>query len=105
MYFVLQEFAYVLDENFKNQIWWFEWDNFSHVMESFKYISSLLNIHGVVTLILGSLLKLKHDKGSEVGMSFMIQTHFHKCVRMQENEFQYSQMDFHFESWEVHLMS
>jgi hypothetical protein len=74
-------------------------------MEGFKYISILLNIHGVVTLILGSSPKLKHDKGSEVGMCPMIQTHSHKCVRMQDNEFQYSQMDFHFESWEVHLMS
>ncbi len=49
--------------------------------------------------------KVEANKGSEVGMCATIQTHSHKCVKMQENEFQYSQMDFHFESWEVHLMS
>lgn len=43
----------------------------------------------------------KHDEKNGLGKSLKIQPHSYKCGKVQGNEFQHSQVNYHFESWNL----
>lgn len=54
-----------------------------------------LNGRLVATSTLGLWPKLKNEKGDRLRIVFEIQTHSHKCEKVQESESHHSQLDSH----------
>lgn len=46
---VLHNFSFVVNEVFKNWIWWPQGDDLSWIMVGFRDLCGLLSIHGVIT--------------------------------------------------------
>jgi hypothetical protein len=62
--------------------------------------------HGVVSLVLGSIIKVRHDNINNYDkdqVALALKTQSHKCEKMQRNNFQYSQMNSNFRIWEFQI--